>query len=416
MSDRAVSGGEDFVEQESKAYRRQLKRRVQGAVHRFAAVVPPELKNLCLAEVHSLGLGEAALSQAGVEFSGTLSACYSANLWLRTASRVLCRVHEFRAGAIEELFRHVSSFRWELWLTPRLPIRAEAHVFHSRIQSPSLVEETIRAAVGRRFQDLRLTPPPADAPGPEDVPGGPRAGFLTQRIMAHLARNRCLMSIDTTGAHLHERGYRLRHTGAPLRETLAAGILMKCGWKGESSLVDGMTGSGTLATEGALISRRLAPGLGRRFLFEFWPSFNDKSWAYLRKKALEQARPRVGAPIMGVDGSLEAVKVARDNAERAGVGESVQWLNEDFFGVSPMECSMNTGLLTLNPPYGRRLEGQDRGLYEKIGAHLRRYYEGWQVAVLAPEEPLALALKIRGAKFWRIRHGGLPIWVVMARI
>lgn len=414
MSGRAGNEREYALPQETKAYRRHLKRRVQGAVHRFAAVAPPELRNLCMAEVQGLGLGDPALSEAGVEFSGSLADCYSANLWLRTASRVLCRVQEFRAGAVEDLFRHASSFRWELWLSHRLPVRAEGHVFNSRIQSSSLVEATLRAAIGRRFQDVGLTPPPSETEGTAAPASEP--GVLTQRLIVHLARNRCQVSIDTTGAHLHERGYRLRHTGAPLRETLASGILMKCGWKGETPLIDGMTGSGTLATEGALISRRLAPGIGRRFLFESWPSFNDRLMGYLRKQAFDHARPRVGAPIIGIDGDLEAVNVARDNAERAGVGDSIQWMNRDFFGVNPMELSTSPGLLTLNPPYGRRLKGQDRGVYEKIGVHLRHQYVGWQVAILAPEEPMAMALKLRSAKYWRIRHGGHPVWVVMARI
>ncbi len=224
------------------------------------------------------------------------------------------------------------------------------------------------------------------------------------------------MSVDTTGAHLHERGYRLQHAGAPLRETLAAGILMKCGWKGEHPLIDGMTGSGTLATEGALISRKLAPGIRRSYLFESWPSFNGRLLGYLKRKALDHARPRAGAPIIGIDRNLEAISVARDNAERAGVNENIRWLNKDFFDADPMEFCESPGLLILNPPYGKRLQGQDRAIYERIGAHLRHTYGGWQVAVLAPEEAMARALKIRNAKFWRIRHGGLPISVVMARI
>lgn len=418
MPGRTRNDREDVLSRETKAYRRHLKRRVQGAVHRFAAVVPPELKNLCMVEVQSLGLGDPTLSEAGVEFSGTLSDCYWANLRLRTASRILCRVQEFRAGAVEDLFRHACSFRWELWLSRRLPIRAEGHVFDSRIQSSSLVEATIRAAIKRRFQDLGLTPPPLEDEGAAAVPATaePETGVPTQRLIVHLARNRCLVSIDTTGAHLHERGYRLRHTGAPLRETLASGILMKCGWKGQHSLIDGMTGSGTLAVEGALIARRLAPGIGRRFLFESWPSFNERLLGHLRKKALHDAQPRVGVPIIGIDSDPEAIDAARDNAGRAGVGESIQWLNGDFFSVNPMEFCRTPGLLILNPPYGKRLQGQDRAIHEKIGAQLRRLYGGWQVAVLAPEEAMAMALKIRNARFWRIRHGGLPIWVVMARI
>jgi 23S rRNA G2445 N2-methylase RlmL len=250
----------------------------------------------------------------------------------------------------------------------------------------------------------------------EAQPEGKTAREPEQRILVHITDNRCVISLDTTGTHLHQRGYRTHHMGAPIRETLAAALLLKSGWRGESTLLDGMSGSGTFPIEAALLARRLPPGLLRPFLFQAWPSFGEKTWNYLLKKAREGALDRAPRPIIGMDIDPEAVKTARGNGQRAGVSEDITWERMDFFDFKPREHSVSPGLLVLNPPYGLRLEGQAAKLYPEIGNHLRAHYRGWKVAILAPDRTHGARMNISSLRFWKIVHGGLPIVAAMGRV
>jgi putative N6-adenine-specific DNA methylase len=407
---------EQIKTQEEKPYLRHLKQYVQAPVHRFAAIAPPELAGLCGEELVSLGFSEVTMTDAGVDFFGKLRSCYLPNLCLRTASRILCRFPPFRAGAVEELFQRVSQRRWELWLNPKIPLEVRAFVQSSRITHEGLVEQTVMDGMGRRFQSQQL-PPPAGLPSADADEG---EGSVTppsrQQVLVHLRNNHCEISLDTTGDHLHRRGYRLEHTGAPLRETLAAAILLRSKWRGEIPLVDGMCGAGTVAIEAALLARRLPPGGRRSFLFERWPSFQERSWDHLRKKLAEQALAQSPCPILAIDGEPEVLSIARKNAARAGVDQDIEWRAMDLFAFRPQDYHLPPGLLVLDPPYGRRLEGGGKDFYEQLGRHLRQFFEGWQTAILTPSKALALSLKIPSMRFWQIRHGGAPVIVAMARL
>lgn len=415
-----TAGAESSVKSEpleASAFRRQIKRRIHAPVHRFVAVVPPELSLLCLEEVKALGTNDPEMTDAGVEFSGNIESCYRANLQLRTASRILCRFPEFRAGTKEELFFRASEIRWDLWLNPAVPIQVAAHVDRSRVSHEGLVAQTVLESIQRHFRAAHIVPPSAWAQPPQEETSGDHSGASArQRILVRLIRNHCEVSVDTTGGHLHQRGYRLHHTGAPLRETLAAAILMKAGWRGDSPLVDGMCGAGTIAIEGALISRRIPPGLGRHFLFEQWPSFRDRTWEYLRQTSGKDVLDRCPCPIMALDREPEAIEVAGENAETAGVADDIRRHCMDFFDFDPGRLNLPPGLLVLNPPYGKRISGPGRDFYGRLGVHLRRFFEEWHVAVLSPERAAATGMKIHSLRYWKIVHGGIPITVAMGRV
>lgn len=400
------------VPRDDKAFLRQSKRYVQAPVHRMAAIVPPEFSPLCQQELAGLGIEQSLITEAGVEFSGKLAYCYLSNLWLRTASRILCRVDHFRAGAAEQLFNRVATFRWELWLNPDIPLRIEAHVRDSRIQHPSLVEKTVLDGMQRRFAELHLSLPNDWKMEPADTG---RQTAITQMVIVHVTNNYCEISLDTSGAHLHQRGYRLRHTGAPLRETLAAAILMKAGWRGDCPIVDGMCGAGTVPVEAFLQARRLPAGFRRNFLFEKWPAFQEKTWTYLLRKAKQEALMQSPVPIIAVDRDPESIAVARQNAELAGADEDILWQQMDFFCFTPQAMNLSPGVLFLNPPYGKRL-AEAENLYERLGAHLHQFFQGWHVAIMAPDRAHAVRLRIKSARYWRIKHGGMPIVVVLAQL
>jgi putative N6-adenine-specific DNA methylase len=400
-----------------KALQRQIRRHVNAPEHRFLAVAPPELSPLCHEELVALGFPSAVLTPAGVEFAEKLRMAYAANLWLRTASRILCRVARFRAGAVEELFSHSFSFKWELWLPPAVPVSVEAHVERSRIEHEGAVERTVFRAIQRRLLSQGI-------PEPVRVPSGEAAAtdvlpvdpLSKQRVLVHIEDNMCEISLDMTGGPLHQRGYRLRHAGAPLRETLAAAILMRSGWKGDIPLVDGMCGSGTFGVEAALLARRMPPAGRRAFLFQTWPSFEATTWAYTCRKAHEQSLPRLASPIVGVDRDSHSIEIAAENAERAGLGGDIRWEAGDFFEWGPERLGLPPGVVVLNPPYGKRLKQDPSEMYERVRAHLRKSFRGWHAVVLAPTRELAMKLKIPSARFWKVNHGGSRITVVFGRL
>ena len=406
-------------------FSRRIKTHITGPEHRFAVVAPPELARICLKETPWLDIPQPEVSDAGLEFSGRLQDAYTCNLWLRTASRVLCRLAPFRAGTAEELFYKASRIPWELWLNREIKLDIEASVEYSRISHEGRVAEIILESIEK---SLRKKGPlhPSDTLVKDmehREPGESTAGRLQsddselkQKILVRLLENHCGISIDMSGAHLHQRGYRLRHTGAPLRETLAAAILLKSDWTGNEPLVDGMCGSGTFPIEGALMSRRIAPGLGRDFLFQGWPSFQKKTWEYLRRKAKETSLLKGPETIVGIDIDPEAIGVSAENADRAGVGGDIQWEKMDFFEFNPRKRGLRKGLLVLNPPYGIRLSAGGAGLYERIGAHLRLNFKGWKYAVLAGSRLEAAAMGTGRVRLWSIRHGGMHITVVLGRI
>ena len=415
----------DAYQIHTAGFSRRIKAHIAGPEHRFAIVVPPELARICLNETRWLDIPQPEASDAGLEFSGRLKEAYTCNLWLRTASRVLCRLAPFRAGAAEELFNKASRIPWELWLNQEIKLDIKARVEYSRISHEGSVAEIISESIEK---SLGKKGPlhPSDSPVKEKehrAPGESTAGRLQsddselkQKILVRLIENHCRISIDMSGAHLHQRGYRLWHTGAPLRETLAAAILLKSDWTGNEPLVDGMCGSGTFPIEGALMSRRIAPGLGRAFLFQGWPSFQKKTWEYLLRKAKENSLLEGPETIIGIDIDPEAIAVSAENADRAGTGGDIQWEKMDFFEFNPRKRGLRKGLLVLNPPYGVRLSAGGVSLYERIGAHLRLNFKGWKYAVIAGSRLEAAAMGTGRVRLWNIRHGGLYITVVLGRI
>jgi 23S rRNA G2445 N2-methylase RlmL len=166
-----------------------------------------------------------------------------------------------------------------------------------------------------------------------------------------------------------------------------------------------------------LISRRIAPGLGRDFLFQKWPSFQKETMEYLVRKAREDSIPNAPESIIGIDLDPEAVDVAAQNADRAGVGRDIKWERMNFFDFNPGKAGLKQGLIVLNPPYGVRLDsGGGVGLYEKIGAHMRLNFKSWKYAVLAKSRMEAAALGMGRVRLWNIRHGGMSVTVVLGRI
>ncbi len=237
------------------------------------------------------------------------------------------------------------------------------------------------------------------------------AGTPRQRFIVRVVRDRFSISADSSGELLHRRGYRLETGKAPLRETLAAAMLLACRWDGTIPLLDPFTGSGTIPIEAALLARHRAPGLARHFAFEHWPGFDAVLWDRLRAEA--NARIKIGKSVLigGSDRDAGAIEAAQANAARAGVERSIEFRCAP---LSALEARDPPGLLLTNPPYGARVgeESGLRDLYAQLGNLARARLAGWRVALLGASVRLEGQLGLPMEELWRTSNGGIPVHLV----
>jgi putative N6-adenine-specific DNA methylase len=368
----------------------------------FAAAAPG-LETFTALELVRLGLTkEAAVedpSGGGVEFEGSLELLYRANLHLRTASRVLVRMGEFRAAAFSELRKKASRLPWERFVAKGLPVAVRATCRTSKLYHSDAVAERVAGAIGDRL----------GAPVERVKAADDEAQTPPQLVLVRFVDDMCTLSVDSSGALLHKRGYRLATTKAPLRETLAAGLIAASGWDAASPLVDPFCGSGTIAIEAALLSLDRAPGASRRFAFMEWPCFDEALWERIASR--RNPRRTTASPfIAGSDRDAGAVRAAEENAARAKVAEMIRF---EHRAVSSLEPPEGPGFVVTNPPYGRRIgEGKELcNLYARFGDVLRERCPGFRVAILCSDKRLLAAMRLDLDTSLSFANGGLRVYV-----
>jgi putative N6-adenine-specific DNA methylase len=366
------------------------------------AVTAPGLEPLCATELTALGLG-GAVEPGGVSWSGTLDTVARANLWLRTASRVLVRVAQFRATSFFELERHARRIPWPRFVAAGAAVEFRVTCRKSRLYHSDAVAQRLAESVERAVSGARIVRPTGTA-GDDEPPVAERR----QLFVARFDHDRCTVSADSSGERLHMRGYRQQLAKAPLRETLAAAVLLGADWSGEIPLVDPMCGSGTIPIEAARIARRIAPGRDRPFAFLAWPEVDRRQWVSRVTEARDGELGGTRVRIEGYDRDGGAITAARANAERAGVASDIE------FGVQPLSALKNApaaGLIAVNPPYGIRIGEADRlrNLYAQIGNVQRARRPGWSVALLAADPQLAGQTRLAFEERWRSSNGGIPV-------
>lgn len=317
----------------------------------YFAVCPPGLEPWLADELRVLNL-QPSMDEGGCEFGGELADLYRANLQLRTATRVLARMDEFHAGHFSELEKRTAAIPWEKLLPRGCALDVEAVCYRSRLYHEKGVAQRVEKIVTARTG----AHPPAE-------------NETAQTLLVRIVANQCTLSLDSSGASLHKRGYRQELTKATLRETLATALLAFSGWDGKSALLDPFCGSGTIAIEAALRSRNIAPGRHRTFAFMEWPGFDKAAWRKLLLEADAQVQEE-GPKIYASDRDAGAIEIAKANAARAGVAGFIEFSCRALkaVSVSPGPLSIVT-----NPPYGHRIEGGGdlRNLYASLGNLVR---------------------------------------------
>jgi putative N6-adenine-specific DNA methylase len=347
-------------------------------------------------------MDEVRADAGGVAFTGGRAAMYRANLHLRTASRVVARVAEFGARGFPELVRQTKRQPWERYLDPGRPVQLRVTCRKSRLYHSDAVAERVADGIEKRLgiEGIEGITGSED----DDAPSG-------QLVIVRMAHDRCLLSVDTSGELLHRRGYREATAKAPVRETLAAALLLAAEWRVGAPLLDPFCGSGTIAIEGALLARRIAPGLHRRFAFTEWPDFDAALWHRIHEEATLEILPGPPAPILGSDRDAGAIEAARANATRAGVADDIQF---DRRALSAIEPPSERGWVSTNPPYGVRVSERAklRNLYAQLGRVLRAKCAAWTVAMFSADARLERATGLSFRPVLRTVNGGIPVRVV----
>ncbi|HEX6939653.1 MAG TPA: THUMP domain-containing protein [Longimicrobiales bacterium] len=420
--------------------------RSTGSLTLFA-VTAPGLSSLAAAELAALGATGIAVDADGVEWRGSPEQLFDANLRLRTATRILVRVAEFRARTFYELERRARNVPWDAFVAPGAPFALRVTSRKSKLYHEGAIAERLESAIGwagsrrgagegagaleGRSEGAFERAPTEQVErrggrGGEPVergrePDGEAEGEGEQLFVVRVFRDRFTISADSSGARLHRRGYRRSTAKAPLRETLAAAMLMASGWDGRSPLVDPFCGSGTIPIEAALMARRVAPGLAnparapRRYAFQDWPGFDAALWDAVVSRAREEILPSAGAAIHGCDRSGGAIRASRANAARAGVDGDIAF---DARPLSSIEPPPGPGWLVTNPPYGVRV-GDRRALgelYSAIGDIARERLPGWTVALLSADRGLEARTGFAFEEALATRNGGIPVRLVASRV
>jgi len=316
------------------------------------------LEGIVARELRALGFDAKGGATGRVHFRGDAEAIVRANLWLRSADRVLIRLGEFPAGDFDALFEQAGALPWEAWIGPRFAFPVNGRSRNSALTSVPAIQRTVKKAIverlgrGHRVEELPET--------------GPRCA-----VQVALQDDVATLTLDTTGPSLHKRGYRTFHAAAQIKETLAAALVQLSFWISGRPLIDPFCGTGTIAIEAALIGRNVAAGLNRQFDAQQWPSIDGAIWRDMKSDASAQAAASLPQRIVATDIDGESIRLAHRHAEAAGVADDIHFGRRDFRDLT---SKRQFGCVITNPPYGERMgETRElRELYEQVPIVLRR--------------------------------------------
>lgn len=353
--------------------------------------IPEDYKELGIKELKALGAEDVEAAYGGVNFSANRNKLYEIVYCSRLFSRFLAPLHRFDCHHDNILYRKAKEMEWDKILTPEKTFAIYANVGNSKIRHSQYAARRLKDAIADFFMDKYGVRPSVDTENPDVW------------INLFINKNKAVINLDLSGGASHKRGYRVSSVEAPMKETLAAAIIMYSGWEGEHPLYDPMCGSGTLLIE-AMMSYCDIPALYKRekFGFQSLPDYSEHSWSEVKRKCDEKMRPLPPGLISGSDLDIEA---ALDNTEQLPFGDRIELLKSDFRELSPKE---NHTIIT-NPPYGVRLDtGDDPGLFMKdVGDFLKQKCTGSDAWVYVGSTSLMKRIGLRTSKRIILNNGGL---------
>lgn len=328
------------------------------------------LEEVLAEELRGIGAENVRPGRRMVAFEGDLSIMYKANLCCRTALRILKPFHAFEAHNPDELYDKVKEYDWSEVLTLDKTFSIDVTAYSEEFTHSRYVTYRVKDAIADYFQDRF---------GRDKRPKV-RLQDADAMINVHISGSEVTLSLDSSGESLHKRGYRVEQTEAPINEVLAAGIILKSGWRGDSPLVDPMCGSGTFLIEAALIAANINPGIYRNgFAFEHWKDFDAELFESIYND--DSAERDVEYKIYGSDISPRAIAIAQRNIRSAGVGRYIELEARPIAKWD--EAPQPAGVLVTNPPYGERISAPDmEGLYETIGERLKHVFTGYHAWII----------------------------------
>ncbi len=351
------------------------------------------LEEVLARELTYIGAEDIKPLNRAVMYRGDLEVMYKSNLLLRTAQKILRPIRTFEVQNENQLYKKLQQINWPSFFdvdqTFAVDGTTQGNIFtHSKfvaLRTKDAIVDQFRSRFGQR--------PSVDIEHP-DI-----------RINIHISDMRCTVSMDSSGVQLGRRGYRAMQVEAPISETLAAGIIMLAGWKGQKNFLDPMCGSGTFPVEAAMIAANIPPGRLLEFSFENWKDYDDKLWRRIQKDVDKLIKP-VEIDIRGYDMDPQAVKIAQQNAKYAGVDKWVTFGLNNFLENTP---EMGNGSIFINPPYGERLKEKDEIIpfYKEIGTRMKHHYNGWEAWIVSGNVEAMKFIGLKPAKKIKLYNGQL---------
>ena len=352
------------------------------------------LEDVLAQEIIALGGEEVEQGKRMVSFIGDKELMYKANLHLRTALRILKPIQTFTASNTDEVYDFLKTIKWENYIAADQTISIDSVVFSDNFRHSKFVTYRAKDAIVDYFQEKAGKRPSV------------RITNADLALNLHISGHTCTLSLDSSGESLHKRGYRVDQTEAPLNEVLAAGMILKSGWKGEKNFLDPMCGSGTLLIEAAMIATNTPPGVYRQgFAFEKWKDYDSELFDRLYND--ESGEREFDFRIYGSDISPKAIEIARENIKSAGLSRCVN-LRVMPFQQYTEETAPKDATMIMNPPYGERISSRDiLSLYEMIGSTLKHQFKGYDAWILSYREECFEKIGLKPSVKFDLMNGGL---------
>lgn len=357
------------------------------------------LEEVLAKELVELGANNVQIERRAVSFTGDKRMLYMANFCLRTASRILVPIAQFKARHTDDIYEQVKQIDWSEYMTTKMTFQIDATVYSDYFRHSQFVTYRVKDAIVDWWMERGGVRPSVKLTNPDLY------------LNVHIGGDIVTVSLDSSGESLHKRGYRVANTQAPINEALAAGMLLLAGWRGQGDFYDPMCGSGTLLIEAALIARNIAPGIYRNgFAFEKWANFDADLFEDVYS---DDSREREFThKIYGSDAGFYAVQTAMKNIESAGLQRDIEVKQIRVQELRLAEKETEGALVMINPPYGERL-AQDKdvmNLYKDMGTALKHQFSGATAWIISSNDEALKCIGLRPAKRVRLVNGDLDCW------